>query len=426
MGVLAQFPAKAISQPEVSPTLAREITTQDLQNMGEDLMGILTLLYENTSFAIVSGVNYLGGNNYSNGVIILNGIPYYFPGGVLLNKYLIPDDDSVELSITGVYNDDNTYPIYRCYSVKINNTAISGSSPQFIDNMSEYKSNLNQLKKAFKSTTENNIVLTIFNNTPVTGAQSDSSIVDGAITGIGGFTMTYNYIIGNQNIVMFNLTMNNSAWVLNINDKTGTLIETYSGSGSVNVQLFLINLGSGWVKITGFKSNIDTINSEIVSIGSQISALSSAISNETSRAEGVESGLNTSINNINDSLLTKGTPVASINQLGVDFILTGLYYNPSANGNYVTLYFPSRVPSTAKFVLFRVFMYTPTINSTLNLHDYNDSQSYADAVVTGAGSSSIVNSTADVWVPYNSDGFKYKTSNIVSTDELYLTIAGWM
>jgi hypothetical protein len=438
MGVLAQFPAKVISQPEVGPTLAREITTQDLQNLGEDLMGLLTLLYENTAFAIVSGVNYLGGYSYSSGMVILNGTPYYFPGGLLLNKYLIPDDDSVELSITGVYNDDNTYPIYRMYSVQINNTAISGSSPQFLDNMSQYKTNLNQLKNALKTTFVNTLSVIFITDTTIIGGQSDATMVNGTIIG-SSHSIEYDYIIGNNNIVMFDVLINSSSWIFNINDKTGALITSRNGGGSGNIKTLLINTGGEWVEITGFNDVITTINGEITTINGNISTNTRNISTNTSDISTINgeittingnistntsniSTINGEIITINSSLLTKGTPVASFGTEGVDIVITNLFNLD----NYVIYPFPSRVPSTAKFVLFRAYLYTVDLSTKVYLHAYSDTTSYADGVITGIGHESITETTNDIWISYDSNGFKIKTVNLTTTDIIYLTVAGWM
>lgn len=278
-----QFPNKPVGYPENAPTLGREIYGNDLQTLGENINNVFGNVYGNTDFAIVSGVvgpGYGGTlGNYSPGIVILFGVPYYFPGGILFNKWLVPDSDGVQLQNVQAYNDATTHPTYRVYTVKINNSSVAGSSPQFMDSMEQYKVDLNKLRlKALQVTSLKDVTQTISTSTTINGDFLDSSLVNGHITISGtGHTIIYNYNIAeNVNFVCFDIScpFSMNTFTFNIKDVSGTLL---SLSNPQSVKVLLFRGSSGWV-VYDLRLDPDTINSDITTLNNNISTINGEIS----------------------------------------------------------------------------------------------------------------------------------------------------
>jgi hypothetical protein len=149
------FPSKPVGNNEATdeaPNLGRRIMGDDLQLLGENIIAAVNAITGNSDFAILDGVvGPDGSGNYTEGIVMIYGMPYYFGGGNLLNKYLIPSTgvggQPPILVEPKLYSDETTTaPTIRVYIAIINNTAVSGSSPQIVGPMFNYRIDLSTLK----------------------------------------------------------------------------------------------------------------------------------------------------------------------------------------------------------------------------------------------------------------------------------------
>ena len=396
MGVRAQFPSKPISQPEISPTLAREITSQDLQNIAEDLMTFANIIYNNPTFAIISGINFISGNNYSSGYIILNGQIYYFPGGALLNKNLIPDNDTVELSITGIYNDDNSYPIFRLYSVSISGTSGSSTSPKFVGNMNDYRINLSLLfSNSFQIKNLIDITQSITISETINSPLSSASLCKGNITITGFTTSTYNYNISFfANLVCFDLIFNSGSYehTFNIKDDLGNIIYTTNNPSIIKV--LAVKASTGWT---------------IYDISSLPYLLNQVLN------------INEEIETIQENELTFGNPTDSGDKSTYDFTLS----NFTIDNNPHDLDLSSLIPNTAKFVILRVQVQSNDASAVLQLYKYGNSHLYNSESIYPCphGAFYLWSGTCIVAVDGNQK-ITYR-GNLITTI-LNIVVAGWI
>jgi hypothetical protein len=409
------FPTKPVGNNEATntlPTLGRRIMGDDLQVLGENILAAVNSICGNPDFMILTGVNGPdGGGNYTEGIILLYGTPYYFGGGNLLNKYLIPSTGSGGqppiLINPKLYSDNTTTAAtYKAYIAIINNTSVTGASPQFVDSMNQYRGDLNSLLNnvnsllteiltTLRTSTENDITLTITNTTPVVGSASVSSYVHAVITNdASGSDVTYSYNIGdNTNIVYFDLTLITSDGnvIFNIYDNHLNLIHTIISSGGNN-KLIAINLGETWAIINLLDSSISTINSEISSIDGRLNII------EEKQLE---------------------TPTDLGDKSTVDFTTTD-FINDS---NIHSLDISSKgVPANAKFILIRLIVESSVSGNELYLLKYGYTHLTNAAYVRPALSDAVC--SVDVWVPVDAN---QKISYVrTGLDTIYLTIAGWM
>ena len=125
----------------------------DGQNAINNLYSAINMLLglSPTGFAILSGFVYSSGS-YGSGYFYLNGVIYYFAGGITSGQCLVPNVTQIN---NAEFSDGVSRNTYQIFGSTTSSTASGSTSPLFTSNMDSYRLNLTVL---------NANILSILNN----------------------------------------------------------------------------------------------------------------------------------------------------------------------------------------------------------------------------------------------------------------------
>ena len=144
----------------------------DGQNAINGLFSAINMLLglSPTGFAILSGFVYSSGS-YGSGYFYLNGVIYYFAGGITSGQCLVPNITQIN---NAQFSDGVSRNTYQIFGSTTSSTASGSTSPLFTSNMDSYRLNLTVLNNLISALQSSVSGLTSSKADKVSGATNNN------------------------------------------------------------------------------------------------------------------------------------------------------------------------------------------------------------------------------------------------------------